>query len=294
MKNKIFTPNYLFVFLFILFGLIKPNKMMAQCTYIGAQSGISNTWSNPNNWDCGRVPTATDDVIITLAADGFIRVDGSYAVRNMTLTTGDNGALYTSNNNNVLTINGLFNFISGRITINMVIANTGTMNVTSGTTQSWHEAILTNNGIINISAKNGNDFTFRNYISMVNNGTVNINAPGIFRSNSITNTASGVFNFNAPTDQIVLKITDFNYLVSGFTNEGTLNVVQGKVFNAGDFKQNAGTWNIPTGRVFAVGNNSATVSSSAYFIYFNGGSITGGGELQALEGVPSFLRQQSL
>lgn len=58
------------------------------------QANENRTWSNPNNWDTGSIPTSTDDVEINLSGfDGPIigNIEGvSFETRNMVVgTTGE-------------------------------------------------------------------------------------------------------------------------------------------------------------------------------------------------------------
>jgi hypothetical protein len=276
MKNKILHSVRLPL---ILICLAFSNFIYAvDCTYIGPESGTFNIWSNPANWSCGHVPTAMDNVVVNLTPSGFIRVDGVFEVNDFAFS-GNGFYNGTNSTTSLLTINGVFNYTSGEINMNVTIASTGTLNVTTGTNLRPVSGTMTNNGITNISAKNGNDYVFKIFGTFVNNGTVNFTEPGILKqgtanSDVFQNKTSGTVNFNAPTDTVKLDVS--------WLNEGTMNVVQGNVKYTRAMNQTAGTLNVPIGSSFGVGNNGGTSSSNGVSADFTGGTVIGSGKLFAI------------
>ena len=64
--------------IFFFIGLI-----IYSVTLSGATCSFSNNsggnWSDPNNWDCGQVPTSADEVIINISSSATVTIDAGFA-----------------------------------------------------------------------------------------------------------------------------------------------------------------------------------------------------------------------
>ena len=63
-------------FLIIPVLLIPSFHFAATCTFTNNSGG---NWNDANNWDCGRVPTSADEVIIDISSSATVTVDAGFA-----------------------------------------------------------------------------------------------------------------------------------------------------------------------------------------------------------------------
>ena len=108
-------------------------------TWIGAQSG---NWGDAANWSTGRVPTATDDVLLNLALGSAINIGGgSFAVHSLVEA---GGGQLTLNFDGSLTVGGRAS-IADTFTI-----NAGTLNVMDETAIG---TVLNNEGTFSVGQR---------------------------------------------------------------------------------------------------------------------------------------------
>ena len=108
-------------------------------TWIGAQSG---NWGDAANWSTGRVPTATDDVLLNLAPGSAINIGGgSFAVHSLVEA---GGGQLTLNFDGSLTVGGRAS-IADTFTI-----NAGTLNVMDETAIG---SVLNNEGTFSVGQR---------------------------------------------------------------------------------------------------------------------------------------------
>jgi hypothetical protein len=87
----------------------------------GGAAGAANDWNNPNNWDDGRVPLASQSVVIPDGAVSYPILAGTISIQNVEIRDGGNinipaGATYN---------------ISGNLTVGQ--GSSGTLTVNGGT-----------------------------------------------------------------------------------------------------------------------------------------------------------------
>ena len=142
MKKKRLVLN-LFVLLFAFVILASPSVIQAETTATCTATGAG--WAQANSWDCGNVPTASDDVIIP--SGWTMRVNASSAVAGSVTV---NGTLHMGNNNSPRTLT-----VSGDVTI----GSSGTLDVdTFPTSQTFNIFIggnLINHGTFDGRAPSG-------------------------------------------------------------------------------------------------------------------------------------------
>jgi PKD repeat protein len=101
----------------------------------GGTSGSPTDWNTANNWDDGRVPTSTIDVIIPAGLSYYPVVSGSYSCDDLNIR--DNSTL-TVQPGATINVNGNLNVgqgVSGTLNINGSTCNvTGQINVSTGGT----------------------------------------------------------------------------------------------------------------------------------------------------------------
>lgn len=147
MKSKSMQIVLQVVFAFtICLGLVGVSNTPVQagiCTWTGA---VSAEWSTPGNWDCGHVPTSTDDVIIAnVTRHVLITTTIDKVINNLTINSG--GIIEATAS---LSSSGIL-----RLTINGTAINNGTIKI-SGTIESaaiiFYGGAFSNNGLIDINA----------------------------------------------------------------------------------------------------------------------------------------------
>lgn len=187
-------------------------------------------------------------------------VSGKKLVNSMgsTVRLGNNLSNETIANN--LENNGIFELqgnytLSGLITGNGIIDNSGTLILSNGSGSLIQNSIL-NSGTIN----NSGSYTLANVISgpgsFVNGGTLNLMGSGLF-GNSISNNGGGLLNFSGGSGQNIL-------FTGNFQNASNVNFNGGQFgFNAAGFNQTAGNVNVQPGTLLS-GN-----------VNINGGALRG-------------------
>jgi hypothetical protein len=90
----------------------------------GGTAGSETNWNTPNNWDDGRVPSATTNVIIPDGSDFYPEVSGAFSCQNMQVK---DGATLTVQPGSTMTVNG--NLEVGQGVSGVLVINGGTCNV---------------------------------------------------------------------------------------------------------------------------------------------------------------------
>lgn len=91
--------------------ILLSNYCQAQCTWTGA---VNTDWAEPGNWDCGRVPTQTDDVIVS-AGSPVIAAGQIGRCRNLTKSGFLSAIVF---NSATLSIYGNLTYNGGSLTMN--------------------------------------------------------------------------------------------------------------------------------------------------------------------------------
>lgn len=214
---------------FILCGILffLPFFAQAQKTWVGAGAGGAGTdFNTGSNWSPSGVPTASDNVIMTLNSSATITLSANASINNLTYTTsGNNVTTIISAGANTLTVNGTtsISISSGNTnTIQQIGVNGGTsagiidfvgnVSISSGTT----------GGGSGLNGNSNSKFIFRGNLTFGAEAFINItNIPGTYEfdgtgTQTITWNNSGFY-------------CEMNNVVIGNTNNPTVNQVTGTV-----------------------------------------------------------------
>lgn len=188
LTSKKFNLSLLLIFIYI--GVYSQ-------TNIWNITGAGN-WNRAANWSLGRVPLASDDVVIPNAATGLVSINIAAVCKSLRLEGGNKATSLKITGSNSLTVtnaltiemgtlsgaNRSFDVANGTLSVkDVVIAATGSANRTS--------SVIINKGVINVS----NDFTmgdFNNYLTFTADGTLNIQGSII---DGVLNPGTGTVRF---------------------------------------------------------------------------------------------------
>ncbi|MEI6507601.1 MAG: T9SS type A sorting domain-containing protein, partial [Bacteroidota bacterium] len=218
-------------------------------------SGVSTTaWGTTTNWGCGRVPLATDSVVIVSASNQPIIIDGGRVSNSLTINS---GATLTLNNTaslltigNIFTNNGTLTHSAGEIvfggsapqTIPAGTYNKLTLNNASG-------ILLGGNITLNDSLKMSNGNLVLNNSNVTLAGTTGIISNANATRYIITNSNGGFVQIQnigtgGRTGAVAFPIGNGSYNPVSVTNIGTSDQFNVRVI---DSVTNNYTGNIPTG-----------------------------------------------
>jgi PKD repeat protein len=111
----------------------------------GGTAGAENDWNTPNNWDDGRLPTATTNVVIPNGVTDYPDISGTFSCQNMEIK--DGAVVYVLAG---ATLNITGNLTVGQGNTGVLIVDGGTCNVTGVITSAPGSAIqVINNGVMN-------------------------------------------------------------------------------------------------------------------------------------------------
>lgn len=111
----------------------------------GGTAGSETNWNTPDNWDDGRVPASTTDVIIPAGSTYYPQISGLFSCLDMEIK---DGAIVTIQPGSTLNING--NLDVGQGTSGTLIINGGTCNVAGVITALPGSTIgVLNGGVMN-------------------------------------------------------------------------------------------------------------------------------------------------
>ncbi|WDD36491.1 CARDB domain-containing protein (plasmid) [Nostoc sp. UHCC 0926] len=221
--------------------------------------GGSGFWDDLTHWSTGRLPGATDEVVIDVPQEVMITFrQGSTSIAKLTtqedlvLTGGDLTILGEGAINNDFILN------SGRLNTTGVVTLKGQNN-------QWLAGTLSGPGIVNIAAEatlninNGYYKYLRNQITLNNQGTVNWNSDYYYidgdhdSANEVINN-QGIFEIKNDVALYNLTFNNSGSLIksnstgtttfsdSTFNNTGTVDLRQGRLyFSSGKFIKAAGT-----------------------------------------------------
>ncbi|MBI4332689.1 MAG: hypothetical protein HY673_15575, partial [Chloroflexi bacterium] len=244
----------------------------ADVQWIGPNVG---NWNDVNNWN-PRIPLPGDNVSIDLfGGDYTVTLDvdssiGSLTVASSTgtttliipsgrtLTIGGAGPVNersvlqlnggTINGGGSLSVAGAMNWTGG--TVNIPLTNSGTLNLTGGSSRNLSNSTLNNAGTVNWAG--GAPWTFE-YTATLNNqagGVLNVqgdNSLSPYGSGSKILNNAGTLNKSAGTGAATFYVA--------FNNTGTVNVNSGTLrLDAGS--THAGTLNIPSGQTLQLANGT--------------------------------------
>jgi hypothetical protein len=226
------------------------NKMQAIATTISNLLTCTNSWATANsglwstasNWSAGHVPTATENVCITLEGNYTVTLNGFATVNSVTISAPGNAVKPK------LAIQGLwsaFNFqeIMSRLTVANGIDNYGFMELTSaGGPQAGAAQIFVNGGTF----YNHDISSFR---SLLGTGA----GAGRYMTGTVINDGTMAFDVTTKVD-------------GAFTNNALFTIATGQTLThqSGTFNQNSGSFQ----------NDGAYTLTNAAF-RLGGGVITG-------------------
>ncbi len=178
---------------------------------------ISGNWSDPTKWDLGRVPTATDNVLIDAAGTYTVTLDVNATVASLTLggasgtqTLDQNAYTLTLNGASTISTNGVYNLIGGTLTGSGSLTVNGTMNWSGGTVTGT--GAFTVNSPLNIS---GTDVKYLDGRTITNKGTANWTGTGYV---NMRNTA--VFDNQAGATLDLQVDSDYGFWDGGRMGQG--------------------------------------------------------------------------
>jgi hypothetical protein len=240
-------------FMLLITVLLLPVFASAQVTWTG---NTSTNWATPTNWDGGKVPTATDDVVIpsttikptieagtvasaktvevksggalTLASSSTLAVNGSKTLLNTTICFFSQG---TINNNGLLILGNTASL--GKYGV----YNRGTFNNNSG-----GEIQIDNATFAGLYVDLG---TFTNAAKIVIGATVSVGEYGLWNNDTFNNNTGGEIQIDKVTNTGLFNQRGDN-LSGSFTNAAKL-VIGAKssvgfygLYNNGTFLNNSG------------------------------------------------------
>jgi hypothetical protein len=244
-----------------------------QAATVSWTNAAGGNWSNPSNWDAGRVPTAIDTVDITLEGDYNVTLDQSAAVQILRVG-GTSGLQAFRIDTTTLTVSELLNVgPTGELLLNNEIGGNGSIDIqgrmqwTGGTISTVGPLTIGSTGVLEINASN---FVTLNGPDLRNDGTVDWFAGGIsLEDGNIENNANGTFNAYAEAsisaygtvhnygffekegaDSTRVSVPFYNY------DAGVINIGSGWLLLSGDFNhadqavlEGVGTLNISSANV---------------------------------------------
>lgn len=236
--------------------------LLASVSWDGGGDGTS--WMDANNWSSNALPTASDDVTISVAGNPSITIPSGTAMANTlacqkTLTINANLTVTSA------TFNTTVNWLDGNLTGAFTLSSGATANLTGSGSRKVSSSVspFTNNGIINYS---GSGLSLGSGITFDNHGTFNLTGTGdISQSGTGTPNFNNHGTFNKTTSGTV---SNFNSVV--FNNTGTLNLVTGGI-NFGKGGSTTAPLTVPAGA-------SMTFDSldNVDFDFDVGGTVLGG------------------
>ncbi|OYD86629.1 hypothetical protein CDG77_33995 [Nostoc sp. 'Peltigera membranacea cyanobiont' 213] len=237
--------------------------------------GGSGYWDDLTHWSTGRLPGATDEVVIDVPQEVMITFrQGSTSIAKLTIQED----LVISGGS--LTILG-----EGAINNDFILSN-GTLNTTGtvtlkGRENQWYAGTFSGPGIVNIAAEatlniaNGSYKYLRNKITLNNQGTITWYGDNYYIDADDTSTGEVINNqgiFEVKNDRTLYYLTFNNsgtfiksdstgtttFYDSTFNNTGTVDVRQGRVNFRGGGSSNGGTFKLAA-------NTTAELSTSYNF-----------------------------
>jgi uncharacterized repeat protein (TIGR01451 family) len=242
--------------------------------------GGDEFWSNALNWSSNTLPTSSDDVIITTAGTGTVRVDVNPTVKSITVQNGaelriESGQVLTVTNSSTVNTGGLLHLVggdlagNGNLTVNgeiavnastlggsgaVTIASSGVMSIGSTSSSPVISRSITNSGTITFVNTSTQDTTFDG-ATLDNTGTID------FQNNFDLNSDPGSHIINNNSGGLIVKSSG-----SGTTEVNlTVNNAAGATIQTqtGDMELNGG------------GTVSGTYSiASAHFIRLRAGTYS--------------------
>jgi len=293
-RFKVFLVT--FIFGVNLFCAIE-NASAATCSWIGCDGN----WSNPSNWDCGMVPSAIDDVIISVF-NCEITLDQEVTIASLELTeatlTGThhltiNGNLTfdeatVSTSGNVIINNGIVDIIGsgtiGNLFLNGVTINQDASLILNGG-QMDNASIWEANADLFIGGQFSNLGTFNyhttegmsGFANFNNQGTFNQTAPGIIIPFTPIITMGGIWNIDGYLymDNLAILFGDINLSDGAILNLTTANILGGASINfSGSAKVTKGNGVVNINTDFVLDGT----------MEFRGGEIAGSGSLEIASG----------
>ncbi|MDZ8264642.1 cadherin domain-containing protein [Nostoc sp. ChiQUE01b] len=243
--------------------------------------GGSGYWDDLNNWSTGKLPGATDEVVIDVPQEVIITfregltstiakltIQEDLVISGGSLTILGEGAI----NNDFILNNGTLNTTGTVIVNNDFILNRRILNTTGtvtlkGQNNQWYAGTLSGSGIVNIAAEatlninNGDYKRLRNKITLNNQGTVNWNADNYYMEADSTSTGEvinneGIFEIKNNLELYYLTFNNSGTLIKSnstgtttfydsiFNNTGTVDLRQGRVNFRGGGSSNDGTFKL--------------------------------------------------
>jgi len=281
-----------------------PGVTGAQVTFTANAAGLAGgiqwasaadgNWSDPTNWDLGRVPTAQDTIFITVDGDYTVTLDVDASVKALTLGT-SSGTQYLVISGNTLTVDsaatvlntgrlelgaggslagtgiiineGAFDWTGGTLTGTGAFANTGAINISGNfpDTKAWSQRIIQNTGTTTWS---GSATIF------ASDGATFLNSGG---GSVVVNATGSIEDQQAGAPAVFLNLGAFSKSTSGtaaldieFNSTGSVTVFGGTLaLNAGG--SYTGTFTVQSGGTLFFGLGTHTLEA--------GSGVTGGGNV---------------
>ena len=251
------------IFLIASFWFI-PEK--PQRAYAATCTASAGNWSNSAIWSCGRVPLATDDVVIPNTNGVNVTVDTAAVALTVAFTAGNQANAITISGTNSLTVtNAITIGLPSANKIKNIAVGSGSLSAGSvsllGTTGGTNLTQITiSTGTVNVTG----DITSAGVASqIIFSGAGRVNIGGRFMTGTIgTFTPStGTVNFNNNGAQFVSAYTFNNVIFSG---SGSPNI---KTTNGGSTTLVNGILSIEGTATYAVGSDSLTYGAAATLQY---------------------------
>ncbi|MBK5276058.1 MAG: hypothetical protein JJE30_13530, partial [Desulfuromonadales bacterium] len=160
MKNRTHISRLLTITFIALAVLLQITLQSGHAASISWTGAVSGNWSDTSKWSPNVVPTASDDVIVSVAGSYTITLDASPTINSLTLggsgtpTFTASSRVVTVTNSATINTGAIVNLTSSTIAGSGLLTSSGTINLSS----SSISAPLANSGTINAyggSAING-------------------------------------------------------------------------------------------------------------------------------------------